>query len=120
MAHKEQTPFDDIAVTAINNAMLMEYSGILLFKEISESSQTIWAAGNHYAQPNSIQPKVNAPGIEVRYRLGNLLTKGASQVLDIAAGLTPRGLTMTTENQNCTYVELDLPIIIKMKKRICE
>jgi O-methyltransferase involved in polyketide biosynthesis len=109
---------DRIAVTAINNAKLMVHTGIPLYREIAETAQRLWEAGGHEVQPAEIQPAVNAPGIEVRYRLGNQLTQDSPQVLDVAAGLTPRGLTMTTENPDKVYVEMDLPVMAQLKTEV--
>ncbi|HEV7454938.1 MAG TPA: class I SAM-dependent methyltransferase [Candidatus Saccharimonadales bacterium] len=116
----ETTEYDKISVTAINNAKLMTRTGIPLYEEIAETAEELWAAGEHDVQPQLIQPNVNAPGIEVRYRLGNELTADAAQVFDIAAGLTPRGLTMTTNNPDLTYVEFDLPVMTDLKTRVVE
>jgi O-methyltransferase involved in polyketide biosynthesis len=109
-----------IAVTAINNTKLMALSDIALYPEIAEIASEHWAAGDHDAQPTLIEPRINAPGIEVRYRLASNLTNNAEQVLDIGAGLTPRGLTTTAANPGKTYVELDLPVTIEMKSSIIQ
>lgn len=59
------------------------------------------------------------PQIEARYKLINRLLKesGIKQVLEIASGLSSRGLEMT-EDPEFTYVELDLPVILKQKQVI--
>lgn len=61
------------------------------------------------------------PQIEARYKLINRLLResGIKQVLEIASGLSSRGLEMT-ENPEFTYVELDLPVILKQKQVIVE
>lgn len=114
-----ETPFDSIAVTAVNTAMLLSRSGIVPFAEIAAAAQSIWCA-EHAVPPESIDVRTNAPGIEVRYRLGSLLTRQATQVLDIAAGLSPRGITCAVEHPDRTYVELELPIISRLKRRVFE
>lgn len=60
-----------------------------------------------------------APELEARYLLIDklLARSGAKQVLELAAGLSPRGLIMT-EKEPMSYVELDLPEMAKMKHAI--
>jgi O-methyltransferase involved in polyketide biosynthesis len=99
-------------------ALLMRYSGIPLCEAIGDVAQELWAADQHTHQPLLIEPRVNAPGIELRYRMGTHLTTGAAQVLDIASGLTPRGLHLTPEDPDLTYVEFDLPLMIDLKTRV--
>lgn len=111
---------DRITVTAINNTKVMAFTGIPLYAEIAEIASETWAVGDHEVQPQLIEPRVNAPGMEVRYRLATALTSNADQVLDIAAGLTPRGLTTATENPDKTYVELDLPVTIDLKTSVMQ
>ncbi|MCL4392380.1 class I SAM-dependent methyltransferase [Patescibacteria group bacterium] len=61
-----------------------------------------------------------APRFEARYKIINHLVRGFGfrQVLEIASGLTPRGIEMTEEGSVDTYVEMDLPGIIKIKRMI--
>ena len=62
-----------------------------------------------------------APQIEARYKLVSRLLEEnhIEQVLEIAAGFSPRGLGMT-KNLNTTYVEVDLPDIMTEKKKIVD
>ena len=59
------------------------------------------------------------PFFEARYKIINKFLKeiGIKQVLEIASGLAPRGLELTQDSSN-TYVELDLPNMIREKERI--
>ncbi len=61
-----------------------------------------------------------APRFEARYKIINHLVRsfGFRQVLEIASGLTPRGIEMTEDGSVDTYVEMDLPGIIKIKRTI--
>jgi len=63
-----------------------------------------------------------APQFEARYKLVDRLIaeNETGQVLEIAAGLSPRGLTMTEQNPSWQYVEMDLPPIARRKKEILE
>ena len=56
-----------------------------------------------------------APQFEARYKLINqLLNKyKTDQIVELAAGLTPRGLEMTDEDHCLKYAELDLPSMVK-------
>jgi O-methyltransferase involved in polyketide biosynthesis len=61
-----------------------------------------------------------APRFEARYKIINYLVRGFGfrQVLEIASGLTPRGIEMTEDGSIDTYVEMDLPGIMKIKRMI--
>jgi len=61
------------------------------------------------------------PQFEARYKLLNRLLKqeNVSQVLELAAGVAPRGLEMT-EDSAVTYVEVDLPGTSQQKKTILD
>ncbi len=62
-----------------------------------------------------------APYFEARYLIINRLLKevGATQIIELASGLTPRGLELT-KDPNITFIELDLPDVIEEKKKIVE
>jgi O-methyltransferase involved in polyketide biosynthesis len=61
------------------------------------------------------------PFFEARYRATNyeISKYGAKQVVELAAGLSPRGIIMT-EDPLCNFVEVDLPMKISLKKEIVE
>ncbi len=60
------------------------------------------------------------PFFEARFKLTNRLLKNdaAKQILEIAAGLSPRGLAMAKTEPTLQYVELDLPEMARLKKDI--
>lgn len=60
-----------------------------------------------------------APQIEARYKLVNIMLEenNIKQVLEIAAGFSPRGLAMT-DDASVTYVETDLSKITKQMDKI--
>lgn len=60
-----------------------------------------------------------APMFEARYKLTDKIINqsGIKQVLEIASGLTPRGLAYT-DNPDFVFVETDLPEIIQEKQEI--
>jgi hypothetical protein len=124
--------FDDIAVTALGTARQMEFSGITPWPEMSAIAQELWLTAGHAGQPALDNPQVNAPGIEVRYRLASRLIENevdmarqadpnvGGQVLEVASGISPRGLLMTQTDPTLTYVELDLPIMTQLKRMIID
>jgi O-methyltransferase involved in polyketide biosynthesis len=61
------------------------------------------------------------PRAEMRYKITNQLIarQGITQVLEIAAGLSPRGLALTADPQ-VVYVATDLPEIIGQSQAIAE
>jgi len=63
-----------------------------------------------------------APQLEARYKLINqlLATSKTNQILEMASGLSPRGLTMTEEDPSLCYVEVDLPEMVETKKRLIQ
>lgn len=69
---------------------------------------------------DDILSKNLAPGLEAHYKmvdklLGNL---GFTQVLELAAGLSPRGVIFTENNAQTRYVELDLPEMAQLKREV--
>lgn len=62
----------------------------------------------------------NTPQLEARYKLINKILKdqNPSQILEIAAGLSPRGIQMTQRDSNLKYVEIDLPSVMAEKQKI--
>ncbi|MCL5667240.1 MAG: class I SAM-dependent methyltransferase [Patescibacteria group bacterium] len=69
--------------------------------------------------PGGKKKRVVAVQFEARYKLINrfLKQKGYKQILEIAAGLTPRGLEFC-QDRSVNFVEFDLPAIIAQKRQI--
>lgn len=61
-----------------------------------------------------------APQLEARYKLINrlLAVNKTNQVLEMASGLSPRGLTLTEKNPSLCYVEVELPEMAENKKQL--
>lgn len=58
---------------------------------------------------------------EIDRRLEALVADGTvGQVVEVAAGLSPRGLRFTREHPGLTYVEADLPAMAARKRRVLE
>jgi len=66
----------------------------------------------------SAKTSILAPQFEARYKLINKLVSQhqTNQILEIAAGLTPRGLEMIEKNSDLQFVELDLPHMAEYKR----
>lgn len=62
-----------------------------------------------------------APRYEARYKLIDKIIEELcfNQYLEVGAGFSPRGLNLSVEDK-ITYVEMDLPEIIKQKKQLIE
>jgi O-methyltransferase involved in polyketide biosynthesis len=60
-----------------------------------------------------------APQIEARYKIVDLYLKesGVKQILELASGLSPRGMAMS-ENQSVNYIEMDLPVMLNEKIKL--
>jgi len=67
--------------------------------------------------PNNLIVEKLAPEIEARYKLINKLLKKSSinQVLEIASGYSTRGINFTKNNNQISYVEIDLPEVCNKK-----
>lgn len=74
-------------------------------------------------QKNLTQPAEISVLVEARYKAINKaiqdLQFDVTQIVELASGLLPRGITMS-ENQNITFVESDLPVMISQKQQIAK
>lgn len=59
---------------------------------------------------------------EARYRTSTnmLMDSGVSQILELASGMSPRGIDFCMADPNTTYVEMDLPEQVGQKLRVLE
>jgi O-methyltransferase involved in polyketide biosynthesis len=109
-----------VAPTAYGVAYLRTFSDIPLTTEIFQGlSDHMQATGQTYL-PGSASKDHLAPQLEARYKLvDNLIeASGMTQVIELAAGIAPRGLNLATKNLGMNYVELDLPGVIDEKQAI--
>ena len=112
---------EKISVTAWTIAHRRIFTDIPYSQVIFDEFEKIRCAAGKPEIPDELKSLQVAPQIEARYKLVNKLIKRNSpqQVLEIAAGLSPRGLEIT-ENQNIEYVEVDFPGIISQKRKIVD
>lgn len=95
------------------------FSDIPFSQEIFEKLEEIRKTNDHEEISPDLKMPELAPQFEARHKLINKLIYQANsdQVLELAAGFSPRGLFMSEENK-FNYVEVDLPGVIKEKEQI--
>jgi O-methyltransferase involved in polyketide biosynthesis len=115
-AEKERSRYDRISPTAWLIAEGRTFSDIPYSKEIFDAMGKVSRPENSLA---NAYPHAMFSRFEARYKLVNQLIseQNTSQILELASGFSPRGLSMT-QASNAEYVELDLPGIISQKRQI--
>ena len=111
---------EKISPTAKLVAYLRTFTDIPFTKEIAAKSGAEKAF--HELVEETAKSMIRlAPMWEARYKVTNriLAEHGITQVLELAAGLSPRDLAMT-ENPEVVYVATDLPQILEEEKEIAE
>ena len=112
--------YEKISPTAKLVAYLRTFTDIPFTKEIAAKSGA--EKTFHELADESAKSMIRlAPMWEARYKVTNriLTERGITQVLELAAGLSPRGLAMTG-NPDVVYVATDLPQILEEEKEIAE
>ncbi|MFA6190228.1 MAG: hypothetical protein WC711_01790 [Candidatus Staskawiczbacteria bacterium] len=110
-----------ISPTAKAVAYFRSFSDIPYSQEISDATNS----GEMFNELSDADRKAVisflAPPSEARYKMINAMIEksGCKNVLEIASGVSPRGLVMT-EDPLVNYVESDLPGILAEKQRIIE
>lgn len=103
--------FDKVSLTAKLTAYMRQYSDIPFAKDVAQQLHAR-EAFEKLLQDSQMHPEDllwYAPIFEVRYKsvAETIRNSGARQVLELASGLSLRGLAMT-QDPNITYVETDL------------
>ncbi|MDR0591270.1 MAG: class I SAM-dependent methyltransferase [Candidatus Nomurabacteria bacterium] len=108
--------FDEIIPTAIQGAYYKTLTDIPYSTEILKEARDLCGE-----LPQDIIVDEKAVIREARHKIIDKLLKqsGITQVFELAAGYSSRGLKFT-ENENCCYVELDLSTVSKAKEMIIE
>jgi O-methyltransferase involved in polyketide biosynthesis len=111
--------YEDIGPTAWIVAYARTFSDIPYSKEIFNRIKQIKKKNMKFNIHQRFKGHYITPRAEARYKLVNkLLSKNkASQILEIASGLSPRGLDFS-EKGNIEYVEFDLPKMMAQKVKI--
>jgi len=112
--------YEKISPTAKFVAYLRTFSNIPFAKEISEES----GAERTYQElaGESKESLIRfSPYWEARYKATDriIMQRGITQILEVAAGLSPRGLAMTAD-PDVIYAATDLPEILEQEKAMAE
>ncbi len=115
--------YDRISITARTVAYVRSFSNIPYAKEIAEkvSAKEAWEKIWGNGPESHEQLMLRAPGIEARGKsIDEILRRSnATQILELAAGMSPRGLAFTNTGK-VTYTETDLQDISNEKRGIIE
>ena len=108
--------YDRIAPTALMVAHRRSFTDIPYAQEIFKELER----GEGVIPAELLTPKI-APQIEARYKLLSRFIResGVTQIFEMAAGFSPRGLDMT-DNPEVEYIESDLPNVSLQKRKIIE
>jgi len=110
--------FDDIAPTALFTAYWRQYGNDPHAGPIFETAAAIWQQCGAPLPDFRKDERYHGPTMEIRQKVGDLLLKKAvaTQVLDLGAGLSPRGLSKL----GIPYVELDIPVMTTLKEMVLQ
>jgi O-methyltransferase involved in polyketide biosynthesis len=119
---KKEKKYESIGPTAWRISYFRTLTDIKYAKEIFDELNTVVAPSDpvQIEYMESAKTSILAPQFEARYKLINRLLRKhqTNQILEIASGLTPRGLEMTEENPDLQYVEFDLPYMAEYKREM--
>lgn len=110
---------EKIGPTAFITALYRTFSDIPYAQEIFNALEKLRIIESESDIPIELKKYERSPLIEARYKIDSKLISenNSHQILEIASGLSPRGLDMSS-NKDLRYVEIDLPEVIKLKKEI--
>lgn len=119
MFERNNKGYESISSTAWTVAHRRTFTDIPYSQEIFDEFERILLDQGSAEIPEELVSPQIAPQIEARYKLVSRLIRENSvhQVLEIATGLSPRGLEMTSDS-NVEYVEVDLATMMSHKKKI--
>ena len=116
--------FDKIGLTARLAAYMRQYSDIPFATDVAQRLR-VQETFDKLLQDSHMTPADllwYAPIFEVRYKsiAQTIRTCGAMQVIELASGLSLRGLAMTSAIGNLTYVETDLEDLTEAKAALVD
>jgi O-methyltransferase involved in polyketide biosynthesis len=119
-ASSQETDHSRVAPTAYGVAYLRTFSDIPLTGEIFDALGAHMQDTGQTYTPGTASKDRLAPQLEARYKLvdGLIAASGATQILELAAGIAPRGINLSTTNPDIHYVELDLQGVMQEKQAI--
>jgi len=115
-----RTPYDGIIPTGWLTAYGRTFTDIPYSQEMFAELEGMRQKAGGSEEALTVMKDTNlAPQFEARHKLLSKLIgqTGIEQVLEIAAGLSTRGLEITAD-EDITYVELDLPAMVADKRKI--
>lgn len=118
---EQTTQYDGIIPTGWLTAYGRTFTDIPYSHEMFDALEAIRSAGDS-AETLEIMKDTNlAPQFEARHLMLNkwIAATDIKQVLEVAAGLSTRGLELTAD-PSMTYVEVDLPDMVADKKKILD
>ncbi len=116
-----ETPYDKIAPTALMVAHRRTFTDIPYSQEIFAELEKLLQSNGEETLPAELMTSNIAPQIEARYKLisRSIKESGITQIFELAAGFSPRGLEMT-DNSSIEYVETDLRNVSSQKSAIVD
>ena len=118
---KEKGGHEKIGPTAWIIAYRRTFSDIPYAQEIFDVVEKIRIDNNEPSVPEELKKPERSPLFEARYKLVShlILESNTDQILEVASGLSPRGLTMVS-NGTVRYVEVDLPKVMNLKRKVID
>lgn len=113
-----RVPYGRIAPTALAVAYRRSFSDIPYAAAVLNELERLRKASREPDLPAELKTTGIAPQLEARYKIVDrfIVESGASQILEIASGFSPRGLAMS--EKGIDYVELDMPAVIAQKRKV--
>lgn len=111
-----------VAPTAWGVSYLRTFSDIPLSQEFFDALNTsIQAQGEPDIATRASRDHL-APQLEARYKLVDklILATGTSQVVELASGVATHGINLARSNPELSYVEVDLPDVVKEKRAVID
>jgi O-methyltransferase involved in polyketide biosynthesis len=114
--------FEKISLTAKLTAYMRQFSDVPFAKDVAQAIGAQQAI-EELLRAHDLGPEEllwYAPIFEARYKsiAARLRASGMDQILELASGLSLRGLAMTEAHPGLTYVETDLPALNDEKRSL--
>lgn len=117
---KPEVDHTKVAPTAWGVSYLRTFSDIPLSQDVFDALNTnIQAQGEPDIATRASRDHL-APQLEARYKLVDklILEAGTSQVVELASGVATHGINLSRSNPELSYVEVDLPDVVKEKRAV--
>lgn len=119
---KPEVDHTRVAPTAWGVSYLRTFSDIPLSQEFFNALNTHVQAQGETDIATRARRDHLAPQLEARYKLVDKLILEADtlQVVELASGVATHGINLTRSNPNLSYVEVDLPDVVKEKRAVID